>query len=61
MKYSSEIIVIPLRYICKRSLVESCFPNGLKIAKTIYLYNNGEKSQFNNNRPISLLPLLSKF
>ena len=60
MKYTSEIIAIPLRYICQLSLIEGCFPNELKIAKIIPLYINGEKSQFNNYRPISLLPLFSK-
>ena len=60
IKYTSEIIAIPLRYICQLSLIEGCFPNELKIAKIIPLYINGEKSQFNNYRPISLLPLFSK-
>ena len=61
MKYISDIIVIPLSYICQLSLTQVCFPNELKVAKILYiLYKNGKKSQFNNYRPISLLPLFSK-
>ena len=60
IKYISDIIVIPLCYICQLSLTQGCFPNELKAAKIIPLYKNGEKSQFNNYRPIYLLPLFSK-
>ena len=56
----NDIIVIPLSYICQLSLAQGCFPNELKVAKMFPLYKNGEKSQFNNYRPISLLPLFSK-
>ena len=59
IKYISEIIAIPLRYICQLSLIEGCFPNEPKIAKTIHLYKNGEKSQFDHYRQMSLLPLFS--
>ena len=60
IKYISDINVIPLSYICQLSLTQGCFPNELKVAKSIPLYKNGEKSQFNNYMPISLLPLFSK-
>ena len=60
IKYISDVIIIPLCYICQLSLTQGCFPNELKVAKIIPLYKNGEKSQFNNYRPISLLPLFSK-
>ena len=53
-------MAIPLRYVSQLSLIEGCFPNELKIAKIIPLYKNGEKSQFINYRPISLLPLFSE-
>ena len=60
IKYIRDSIVIPLSYICQLSLTQGCFPIELKVAKIIPLYKNGEKSQFNNYRPISLLPLFSK-
>ena len=60
IKYINDIIVIPLSYICQLSLTQGCFPNELKVAKIIPLYINGEKSQLNNYKPISLLPLFSK-
>ena len=59
IKYISDVIVMPLCYICQLSLTQDCFPNELKVAKIIPLYKNVEKSQINNYRPISLLPLLS--
>ena len=60
IRYISDIIVIPLSYICQLSLTQGCFPNELKVAKIIPLYKNGEKFQSNNYRPIPLLPLFSK-
>ena len=59
-KYISDIIAIPLSYICQLSLRQGCFPNEFKVAKNIPLYKHGEESQFNNYRQISLLLLFFK-
>ena len=39
---------------------ESTFPDSLKIASVVPLHKEGEKSEPNNFRPLSLLPTLGK-
>ena len=56
----NALISEPLRHICQLSIDQGCFPCELKIAKIVPLYKSGEKTSFNNYRPISLLPLFSK-
>ena len=53
-------IVKPVTHICNSSLVSGVFPDKMKIAKIIPLFKSGIKTEFNNYRPISLLPQLSK-
>lgn len=50
----------PLSYICNLSFQTGCVPNKMKIAKVIPIYKNGNKQNFTNYRPISLLPQFSK-
>ena len=50
----------PISVIMNRSLTEGIFPNAMKIAKVIPIFKSKDKQQFNNYRPISLLPCLSK-
>ena len=50
----------PLTYIINLSLNEGIFPSELKIAQIIPLYKNDDPMQFNNYRPVSLLPFFSK-
>uniref|UniRef100_A0A3P9L4Z8 Reverse transcriptase domain-containing protein n=1 Tax=Oryzias latipes TaxID=8090 RepID=A0A3P9L4Z8_ORYLA len=50
----------PLTYICNLSLQTGRFPNQMKIAKVIPIYKSGDKHQFTNYRPVSLLPQFSK-
>ena len=59
-KYVKDLIIHPLRYVCELSLSQGCFPHELKVSKIIPLYKSGDKTLFNNYRPISLLPLFSK-
>ena len=60
IKYVKDLIIHPLRYVCQLSLSQGCFPHELKVSKIIPLYKSGDRTLFNNYRPISLLPLFSK-
>ena len=42
------------------SVVQSMFPDALKIARVIPLFKSGDKHVFTNYRPVSLLPQFSK-
>ena len=55
-----EYILQPFTYICNLSFQTGMFPSKMKIAKVIPIYKNGERHQFTNYRPISLLPQFSK-
>ena len=50
----------PLTVIINQSLLTGIFPEKLKIAKVKPLYKKGDKCCFNNYRPISILPTISK-
>ena len=51
----------PLTVIVNQSLHTWVYSSQLKLSRIKPLFKNGNKSQFNNYRPISLLPSLSKF
>ena len=53
-------VVKPLVHIFKLSFSTGIFPSEMKIAKVIPLFKNGNKSDFSNYRPISLLSQFSK-
>ena len=53
-------VVNPFTYICNLSFYSGDFPNAMKIAKVLPVHKNGAKNEFNNYRPISLLPQFSK-
>ena len=55
-----ETLLPPLTYITNFSFTEGVFPHELKIAQVLPLYKNNDPMLFNNYRPISILPLLSK-
>ena len=46
--------------IINQTLSTGIFPDSLKVAKVIPLYKKGNKSLFDNYRPISILPSISK-
>ena len=50
----------PLTIIINECLETGIFPDALKVAKVKPLYKKGDNCCFNNYRPISLLPTISK-
>ena len=50
----------PLTLIINQMLTTGIFPDDLKVAKVIPLFKKGKNEILDNNRPISLLPSLSK-
>lgn len=60
IKYTADIIAEPITYIINLALTTGVFPHKLKIANVIVIYKKGDKTAFENYRPISLLSNLSK-
>ena len=57
---STAVLASTLSFIFNFCFENGIFPESLKISKVIPIYNSGAKSEVNNYRPISLLPVLSK-
>ena len=51
---------MPITQICNLSITFSHFPEDCKVAEFKPLYKKGTKTDPNNFRPISLLPIVSK-
>ena len=60
IKLISPSIAMPLKIVINQSLNTGIFPNNLKIAKVIPLFKKDDPMMFDNYRPISLLPCISK-
>ena len=60
LKACKQEICKPLTLIVNQMLSTGIFPDYLKTAKVIPLFKKGKKELFDNYRPISLLPSLSK-
>ena len=60
VKKTISNIVKPLNYIFNMSLKSGIFPYDMKIAKIIPLFKAGDKKEFSNYRPVSILPQFSK-
>jgi potassium voltage-gated channel Eag-related subfamily H protein 8 len=60
MKTTIEYTAEPLAHIFNLSFTVGTIPNKLKIAKIIPVHKKGPQNDFNNYRPISLLPAYSK-
>ena len=60
IKRIAEPLSIPLSLLVNQSLNAGIFPNRLKIAKVIPIYKKSDIFLFDNYRPISLLPVISK-
>ena len=60
LKLSSDNILLILCYIFNLSLGQGKFINEFKKAKVILVHKKGSKTDVNNYRPISLLPVMPK-
>ena len=60
LKLIKSDILTPLTIIINQSIETGIFPDKLKIAKVIPIYKKNEKEYFENYRPISILPCISK-
>ena len=60
LKWCVDSISEPLSYVRNISLQEGLFPDELKIANVIPLYKCDDPKLFNNCRPVSVLPSVSK-
>ena len=49
------LLVTPVEHIFNTSLQKGVFPEGMKLARVIPLFKNGDINYFTNYRPISLL------
>ena len=61
IKKLKEPLSYPLLIIVNRSLAEGVFPDTLKLANVTPLFKSSKKNLCTNYRPISLLPVLSKY
>jgi len=60
LKCSMFSIAEPLAAVINNSLNSGIFPDSLKIAKVTPIFKSGDKSDFQNYTPISVLPSISK-
>ena len=60
VKKCIDVIVKPLTNIFNKSFNTGVFPDSMKTAKVVPIFKSGNKSEFTNYRPISLLPQFSK-
>ena len=60
LKQISPIIIVPLHYLINLSLESGYTPKEFKIAKVVPVFKDGDRHDYNNYRPISLLSSFSK-
>ena len=60
IKSAKNVLIKPLTLIVNQCLHTGIYPSQLKLSRVKPLFKSGDRSQFNNYRPISLLPSLSK-
>jgi len=60
LKKTAPNIIAPLLDICNQSFQQGKFPDMMKSARVIPIFKSGDKTDYNNYRPISLLPQFSK-
>ena len=60
MKDTAYVIAKPLTHVINLSLSTGIVPNELKAARVNPVFKTGETHKFDNYRPISILPVISK-
>lgn len=60
LKFTNNILTIPLTHIINLTIKQGIFPQHLKKAKVIPIFKSGNRCDINNYRPISVLPAFSK-
>ena len=60
LKDGADVLTLPISQLCNLSISLSAFPQHGQIAKLKPQYKKGSRTEPENFRPISLLPLLSK-
>lgn len=60
MKFIFDIISPYLTHIFNKCISNAVFPRGMQFARVSVIYKKGDKNQFGNYRPISILPIFSK-
>ena len=58
--FSIPVIQSTLLELLNKSLIQGVFPDELKIANITPIFKADDSSKFNNYRPVSVLPILSK-
>ena len=61
VKESINYISEPLTYVLNISINSGLLPAQLKLVRVVPLYKSGDKSLLSNYRPLSVLPVFSKF
>ena len=60
VKDVSDVLAAPLADICNSSFLQGVFPNSLKIGRLTAIHKKGSRTDVNNYRPVTILPVLSK-
>ena len=60
IKDAASILAAPLTFLINLSLQTGSVPSAWKTAKVIPLFKNGSRTDTDNYRPISILPVMSK-
>ena len=60
IKSAKNVLMKPLTLIVNQCFHTGIYPSQLKLSRVKPLFKSGDRSQFNNYNPISLLPSLSK-
>ena len=55
LKNCAEYVVDLLTILINRSMAAGLFPDSLKLAKVIPIYKDGDREDFSNYRPVSVL------